>query len=78
MHCSSPEENDENNGPGDTSEPCAIPGVWASNLDEELHNHVAVDTEFPGVLVRHDKSELKLSVYKHPSVGDTENHPGGL
>ncbi|KAH9362794.1 hypothetical protein HPB48_015243 [Haemaphysalis longicornis] len=72
----------ENNGPRAPCEPCPIREVWASNLDAafdvimhlvQKYNHVAVDTEFPGVLVTPEDPQLQPSVYQYCLVRDNVN-----
>lgn len=71
-----------NNGPTLRSRSCTIRDVWASNLEEEFrtiahlvqtHHYVAMDTEFPGVVVRPDDIELQPPAYQYAMVRDNVN-----
>ncbi|XP_077535769.1 CCR4-NOT transcription complex subunit 7-like [Haemaphysalis longicornis] len=73
--------NDINSGPRVPAEPSAFREVRASIKDEELdtlmhllqkYNHVAVDTEFPGVLVR-PANKLQPSHFQHSLVRGNVN-----
>ncbi|KAH9362792.1 hypothetical protein HPB48_015245 [Haemaphysalis longicornis] len=68
-------------GPRTLSHPCTIREVWASNLDKEFdiimhlvqrYNYVAVDTEFPGVLVT-PPDQLQPSLYQYSLVRENVN-----
>ncbi|KAH9362997.1 hypothetical protein HPB48_014221 [Haemaphysalis longicornis] len=79
---SPPKVNDGKNGPRALPEACAIRDVWAYNLDDEFdvimyvvqkYAYVAIDTEFPGLLVRPDNNELRPSHYQYALIRDNVN-----
>lgn len=69
-------------GPMSRSRPCTIRDVWASNLEDKFHtiahlvqthHYVAMDTEFPDVVVRPDDIELQPPAYQYAMVRDNVN-----
>ncbi|KAH9360892.1 hypothetical protein HPB48_003609 [Haemaphysalis longicornis] len=80
--CRRPNANGAENWRGAVAEPGTIRDVWAANLDDEFdvimflvqkYTYVAIDTEFPGLLVRPDNNELRPSHYQYALVRDNVN-----
>lgn len=79
---SRPGTNAGNTGPRDLAVPCAIRDVWASDLDNAFDNimylvqrytYIAIDTEFPGLVVRPENNELQAPRYQYALVRDNVN-----